>query len=78
LTCIPELFASNLHPYIVDGHQDGLHESIERKSQARWEKEKGLECNSRTCISSEMMPSQGLREILEERGVEEVVLVLTI
>jgi hypothetical protein len=76
LTCIPEAFASNLHPYIVNGHQDKFHESIERKSQFRWEKQKGLECNSRTCISSEMMPSQWPREILEERGVEEIVVVL--
>jgi hypothetical protein len=78
LTCIPEAFASNLHPYIVNGHQDGFHESIEKKSQSRWEKEKGLECNSRTCISSEMMPSQGPREILEEGGIKEGVFVLII
>jgi hypothetical protein len=78
LTCVPKAFASSLHPYIVNGQQDGFYESIERKSQSRWEKEEGLECNSRTCISGEMMPSQGGREILEERGVEEVVLVLII
>jgi len=78
LTCIPEAFASNLHPYIVNDRQDGFHERIERKSQSGWEKEKGLECNSSPRISSEMMPSQGLREILEERVVEEVVLVLII
>jgi hypothetical protein len=78
LTCIPEAFASNLHSYIVNGHQDGFRESIERKSQFRWEKEKGLECDSRTCFGRKMMPSQGHREILEERGVEEVVFLFMI
>jgi hypothetical protein len=51
---------------------------MEKNSQSRREKEKGLECNSRTCISSEMMPGQGLRVVLEEGGVEQVVLVLTL
>ena len=69
---IPKVFANNPHS-CKDCQAWAC--TMGMDSQFGWKEEQGFECHSGPRVSREMVPRQWFGKVLEERVVEEVILV---